>query len=210
MGVSEPFSKEMSPTLSQCSCKVGRMIEKYRLDSLDSEVANRRENEGQSLRDLADFVNIRILRSAIEDQTGDDFVADAAMIYDGLTGESDVGKTTELQQRLERSGVSIGTVLQDFISHQTVRSHLNDCLDIKTNRQSSTSLDEVSNLIEWSRSRDEEIINRALIRLKNEGALRMGDPNVIHSVRVICDDCGRSHRLRDLLQAGYCECKDNG
>lgn len=185
------------------------MIEKYRLDSLDSEMTHRRVNEDQSLRNLAHFVNIRILRSAIEDQAADDFVADAAMIHDGLTQESDVGKTTELRQRLERSGVATGRVLEDFVSHQTVRSHLNNCLNIKTDRQSATSPDEVSNLIEWSRTRDEEIINRALIRLKNEGALRMGEPNVIHSVRVICDDCGRSHRLRELLEAGYCECKDN-
>lgn len=44
-----------------CSCKIGRNIKQYNLDNLNAELRHRRLEEEASLRDLADYVNQRIL-----------------------------------------------------------------------------------------------------------------------------------------------------
>ena len=195
-----------SPRVTQCSCKVGRTTEKYELTKLDNEIVHRREQDDESLRDLAEFVNTQILDRAIEKHADRDVLIDVESMYSKLTNGVDVGKSTELRERLASTGVPIREVTDDFVSHQTVRSHLKTCLDMDTSRSRTTDLEEVANLIEWARNRDEQIINRALARLHESGDLDVEEPNVIHSIRVICGNCGKSHRLRKLLDNGGCVC----
>ena len=84
--------------------------------------------------------------------------------------------------------------------------HLNGCLDVDTGRSRATDVEEVADPIEWARSRDERIIDRGVSRLRESGELDIGETNVVHSVRVICEDCGRSHRVRELLDGRRREC----
>lgn len=193
---------------SRCSCKVGRVIEQYELAGLDDEIVRRREEEDESLRALAEFLNTRLLKRLIERQADREVLADATSIYSQLTNGDDAGKTAEMRERLITAGVPVDEVTDNFVSHQTVRSHLNTCLDMETGRSQATDLEEVANLIEWARTRDEEIIERALSRLRESGELDIGETNVIHSVRVICEKCGQSHRLQELLDARECQCCD--
>lgn len=192
--------------LDQCSCKVGRVIEKYDMSRLDEEIRDRRDRENASLRDLADFVNVRVLRQAIDDHAERDVLADAESIYETVHGEGDSGRAAELRDRLDAVGVPVEEVTGDFVSHQTVRKHLNSCLDVDTARSPTTDVSEATNLIEWARSRDEKIIDRTLTRLRRSGDLDVGELNVIHSIRVMCEDCGRTYRLQSLLDDGGCQC----
>lgn len=197
----------MSPAEpTYCSCKVGRVTEKYALASVYDDVARRREQEGDSLRTLADFVNTRVLARAIEEHADRDVLADAESVYSRLTNGSDAGETAELRQRLASAGVPVDEVTGDFVSHQTVRAHLNSCLEVETGRSTPTDVEEVAGLIEWARNRDERIIDRAVSRLRESGELEIGETSVIHSVRVICEECGRTHRLQELLETRRCEC----
>jgi len=198
----------MSVARSRCSCKVGRVIEQYELAGSDDEIVRRREEENESLRALAEFVNTRILQQAIERHADQEVLADAASIYAQLTDGDDAGKTAEIRERLTTVGVSVDELTDNFVSHQTIRSHLNSCLDMETGRSQATDIEDVENLIEWARTRDEEIIDRAISRLRESGKLDIGETSVIHSVRVICEECGQSHRLQELLDAEGCECGD--
>lgn len=189
-----------------CACKVGRVLEKHDLAGVYDELARRREQDGESLRSLADFVNTRVLGRAIEAHAERDVLADPASIYSKLANGTDAGETTEMRERLVTAGVPVEEVTDEFVSHQTVRSHLRTCLDMETGRSPATDIEDVSDLIEWSRTRDERIIDRALARLRDSGELGIGETNVIHSVRVICEACGRSHRLQELLEKQGCEC----
>jgi hypothetical protein len=166
----------------------------------------RRDRDDASLRDLADFANTRVLEAAIEDHAERGVLADADSIYRALNGDGDSGKATELRDRLDDVGVPVEEVRDDFVSHQTVRKHLNECLDVDTGRSPTTDVREATNLIEWARSRDEQIIDRTLSRLRRSGALDVGELTVVHSVRVMCEDCGRSYRLQSLLDDGGCSC----
>lgn len=191
----------------RCSCKVGRVFDKYDLD-LHGAVVRRREREDESLRSLAEFVNTRLLGRAIDRHADRGVLADASSVYATLTGATDAGTAAEVRERLASAGVPVDEVTDDFVSHQTVRTHLRTCLDMETGRSPATGIEDVTDLIEWARSRDEEIIDRALSRLRESGELDIGEPDVIHSVRVICGDCGRSHRLQELLDTRGCECGD--
>jgi len=198
----------MAVAQSRCSCKVGRVIDEYELGGLHDEIVRRREEDDESLRALAEFVNTRILRQAIDRQADRDILSDAASIYSQLTNGDDAGKTAEIRTRLETVGIPVEEVTDNFVSHQTVRSHLNSCLDIETGRSQATDVEDIANLIEWARTRDEEIIERAISRLQESGKIDIGETNVIHSVRVICEDCGQSHRLQDLLDGAGCQCDE--
>jgi len=198
----------MSVGQNYCSCKVGRVLEQYDLAGVNDEIVRRREEADESLRGLAEFVNTQLLQQAIAQHADREVLADAASIYSQLTNGDDAGKTAEIRERLTAAGVPVDEVTGSFVSHQTVRSHLNDCLDMETGRSGVTDIEEVGNLIEWARTRDEEIIERALSRLRESGELDIGNPNVIHSVRVICDECGQSYRLRELLDTQGCQCND--
>jgi DNA-binding transcriptional ArsR family regulator len=184
------------------------VIEQYELAGSDDEIVRRREEENESLRALAEFVNTRILQRAIERHADQGVLADATSIYAQLTDGNDAGKTAEIRERLTAVGVPVEELTENFVSHQTIRSHLNSCLDMETGRSQATDIEEVENLIEWARTRDEEIIDRAISRLRESGKLDIGETSVIHSVRVICEECGQSHRLQELLDAEGCECSD--
>jgi len=191
---------------SNCSCKVGRGIDEYRLRHLDEDLTRLREDDNTSLRELADFVNTRVLERALVD-AGAEVAGDAGAVYEALTGEDiSAGRRTETRRRLENATVPVSEVESDFVSHQTVRDHLRDCLGLETGRNPTTDTDEAAKLIEWARGRDERIIDHTLARLRDAGTLDVGSIDVTHSVRVICGDCGTSYRVDELLERGECDC----
>lgn len=192
----------------RCSCKVGRVIDRYDLAGVGDELVRRREEADESLRGLAAFLNARLLERALERHADRQVLADPASVYERLTDGDDAGETAETRARLRSAGVPVDEVTDSFVSHQTVRSHLRTCLDMETGRSRATEAEDVADLVEWARRRDEAVIDRAISRLRESGDLDIGEPNVIHSVRVICEDCGQSHRLRELLDADGCGCGD--
>jgi hypothetical protein len=191
---------------SNCSCKVGRNVDKYGLRYLDEDLRRRREEDGESLRDLAAFVNARILDRAMATARAE-VVGDAPAVYEALTGD-DVGsaRRAEVRRQLETTGVPVEDVERDFVSHQTVSDHLGRCLDVDTGRDATTDPDEAAELIGWARDRDEQIIDRTLARLRRADALDTGPLDVTVSVRVTCERCGATHRVDELLERGGCDC----
>jgi hypothetical protein len=193
-------------TLSSCSCKVGRNIDKYELRHLDTDLRRRRVDDGESLRDLATFVNAQILDRAMSD-AGAAVAGDATAVYRALTGD-DVGsgRQTEVRRRLANAGVQMDDVDRDFVSHQTVRDHLRTCLDVETSRNGTTDPDDAADLIGCVRDRNEQIIDRTLNRLHEADRLDTGPLDVTFSVRVSCERCGSTYRVDELLDRGGCEC----
>lgn len=188
-------------------CKVGKNISKYDLFEFNRELRQRKASGG-SLRDLATFTNTRLLECALAAADAE-IVGDSESIYQTLT-DDDIrpSKRTELQSQLEQQGVNIDKIMDDFVSHQTVRDHLKECLDVDTSRQLTVEFDKERGTIEWARARSEKVIRRVLDRLRQAEKLQTGSLDVTHSVRVTCEDCGRSYRLRELLAARQCACHE--
>lgn len=188
-----------------CGCKVGRNAEAYGLDGLDERLLDRRA-DGASLRDLEGVVNRAILRVALRD-AGEDVLGDVGSVYEKLTGDdASAGERAETRDRLVWAGVDVETVREDFVSYQTVRTHLRECLEVDTAREQSLTRSDALGTIQWARSRSEGIIERTMERLQGEDAFHAGDIEVSHVVRVSCPDCGATDTVEAFVEGGGCQC----
>lgn len=207
--MTDPDPREGRAVEEACGCKVGRSAAKYGADDLDRALRRRRA-EGASLRDLESFVNARLLGAAV-DATDATVAGDPASIYAALTDDGvSTDRRVRVQDRLADVGLDLDELEADFVSYQTVRTHLRDCLGMDTGRSGVETVEEGRGVVERVRDRDREIIERTLARLRRRGALGIGDVTVTVAVTVECGQCGRSHRLRDLLDEGGCDCHDGG
>lgn len=185
--------------------KIERNIEKYEFDGLNEDLRRQRQ-QGASLRDLAAYINQRILECALT-AANVSVVGDVESIYETLRGdEISVGQRAEMSARLERRGVPIEEVEDDFVSHQTVSEYLNDCLDIDTSQRQPLTTDEAIDTIEWANARGTAVIERTLTRLANAGEVTTADVSVSSTLHVTCEQCGDVYRLYDFLEQGGCDC----
>lgn len=192
-----------------CGCKVGRNIEKYELNRFDEKLLEQRD-DGASLRHLESVVNKALLRSALEDSRRD-FIGDVDSIYERLTdAEMSAGKRAETADQLSRGDVDVDELLSDFVSYQTVRTHLQDCLEVDTRRGQSLNPEDARGTIEWARSRSEGIIERTIERLSGVSGFQSGDVDVTYTVRVSCPDCKTSSRIEAFIERGGCQCSVEG
>lgn len=197
------------PDVTTCSCKVGRTAEAYGLDDIDALLRERRA-EGASLRRLETVTNEAVLESALEDADTEG-LRDATTIYRNLTDEeTSAGVRTETRAWLSRVGLDPDELCGDFVSYQTVRTHLRECLDVDTTRETSLSVEDAEGTIEWARSRSEGIVRRTIERLDGTDGFRSGDVDVTHVVRVACDDCRNSYPVEQFLGNGGCDCGGRG
>lgn len=191
-------------TTTEC-CKVGRDIVKYELGEFNAKLRQRR-SDGTSLRGLAEFMNIRILEKALSDVQFE-VVSDAETIYQILRGDDvRTSRRVEIRSKLSQRGLNIEAIENDFVSHQTIRDHLKTCLEVDTGQQLHVEFEQERGTIEWARARSEKVIQRSLERLRQAEELDTGPLDITHSIRVVCEDCGESYRLRNLLERGRCEC----
>lgn len=187
-------------------CKVGRVGDRYGLDDLDGALRHRRSERDASLRRLAAFVNARVLAAVVE-SAGVETTGDPLALYETLYGEDAAPeRKADVRDRLEYAGVDLEELEGDFVSHQTIRAHLNDCLEVDTSRRGVSSVEAGREIIEWARDRDEHIIEQTLAQLARKGLLGTGDLEVRHSVTVRCTDCGEAYRPTELLSSGGCAC----
>lgn len=191
---------------TQPCCKIARVADDYNISEIDAKLVERRE-QGDSLRDLATYLNKHILSESLNTGTRE-VVGDADSIYKVLRG-NDVNRSrqVELRSKLDRNGIDIEAVERDFVSHQTVRNHLHDCKAIDTGRKSTVDIDGAEKTIEWAQARSEGVIEQTLDRLRNAGNIADTPTEVTLSVRVGCSACGRTYRIEDFLEQRGCDCQ---
>lgn len=189
------------------TCKIDRVIERRALDGLDEEFRRRREDDDASLRALESFFNRRVLEQALREHRVETLQGEVANTYRLLTGDDvSAGARTEAVERLERNGVDTAALLEEFVSYQTVRTHLRDCLGVDTSREATTEPSDARDTVFGLLSRAETVTDQTLSRLRSTGALHTGDLDVAVNARVACRDCGREYTVSELLERGHCEC----
>jgi hypothetical protein len=188
-------------------CKLDRVAEKWELSALDDRLQSRR-TEGDSLRDLEQYVNTRVVRAAMQATGMDAIDGEASNLYRLLTDDSvSTGKRVTVESRLERNGVDPESLRSDFVSYQTVRTHLRDCLDVATSRDTDLDTDEARTTVHKLLSRTEAVTERTLERLETAGRLTIPQPSVSVSLRVSCSACGDDYTFSQLLARGGCSCR---
>lgn len=190
-------------------CKVAALAERHDLPELDAELTRRRADEAASLRDLATYVDERVTARALA-AADVDLAADPgtvrSVVADGAD-DLDVATRERIATALDRSDLDVVALQRAFVSHETVRRHLGEHLDVDTAQQSaSRSVEDTREMIAAIVDRDASIVEQALESLRRDQRLEGGTFDASLSVRLRCEQCGQTHSVDDLLDAGGCEC----
>ncbi|GGL64726.1 rod-determining factor RdfA [Halocalculus aciditolerans] len=193
-----------------CDCKAGRVAAAYGLDDLDDELERRWLGEGrerESLRSLADYANRRVLRSAMRDAGMEVIDGEVENTYRLLTdSDTSAGDRTQVERRLERAGVDVDAVESDFVSHQTVHTHLRECRDVSREEADRDRVESARRTIFSLQSRTEAVVEDSLSRLAGD-ELALDDVDAFVDIQVVCEACGRQQEVGALIDRGGCTCQ---
>lgn len=191
---------------------MARLIDRYDLSGVGDELVAQwtRPDDRKSLRELADEFNERLVRAALADAGVETITDDVEHLYAVLSEQAgSAGERTQVRRRLERSGVDVDALTDDFVSYQAVRSYLTKHRDAELPEASD---DEVraaeADAIEQLRQRTETVAESKLERLESTDRLRVGPYQVLTDVRVLCEACGTQYDVTDLVESGACDCYD--
>ncbi|MDQ2052439.1 hypothetical protein RBH26_18395 [Natronolimnohabitans sp. A-GB9] len=204
--------RSQTETDTSCGCKLGRVGDEYELRALDEELIAYWTGDGDeqlSTRQLATYVNQRVLEAALEDAGILPKDGEIENTYRLLT-DDDVSSGTRVQTRneLRRDGVEVDQVESDFVSHQTVYNHLTDCLETSLEKPSDDerverSVDKLGAL----QNRTAAVTADTVEQLDRNDIIDIGEFNVAVSVTVTCEDCLQEYPIRTLLDQRSCDCR---
>jgi hypothetical protein len=191
--------------------KVGRVTVEYGLEELHDELAERWLGDGrdaQSLRELADELNVAVLEAAMDDAGLDPLEGEVRNAYRLLTDDDvSAGMRTQQRSQLEREGVDVDELTSDFVTHQAVYTYLTDALGVSKDREeSATSVEKHDQRVNRLRSRTEAVTESSLNSLTSAGKIHHGDHDVVVDIQVFCHDCGSQYAVSTLLERGGCDC----
>lgn len=195
-----------APTADNACCKVERVAEAYGLEGLDAELRRRREQNDATLHELAAYLNERLTAVALS-AAEVDLDAEPGTVCAALenSDELDIGRRDEIREAVA-GYLDIDRLRTDYTSHETVRKHLNDHLDVSTSRGSIESTEELEDALQTYEQQYETAVASALERAAEQGLLSGGNFRVF-STRVECQNCSTTYRLDELLANGGCECR---
>lgn len=205
---------ESGTTDTRRSSKVGRVLEEYEIEDLGETLEHRWTGDGEersSLRDLADWLNKRLLEVAMRRANRRPHDEEINNIYRLLTDDSiSSGVRTQTRSDLQRDGVALDSLENDFVSHQAIHTYLTKhrgATHTPTATSDEDRIESVIGAIQRLSQRTMRVAEDNLSTLKNTERLTIGEFDVLVDVTVTCQNCGRQYEIVDLLEAGSCECE---
>jgi len=190
--------------------KVARLIDEYELTTLGPEMERRWTSDGDdrlSLRALADRFNRRLLEAKMTEAGMQPLSGEVENTYRLLT-DDDVGSAdeTRTRRRLEREGVDVETVLDDFVTYQAVRTYLKGHRGAEhaTDDRPRTVVEREN--IQRLRGRTKTVTEGRLEQLRTGDHVTLGEFRVFAEINVLCEDCGARYDVETLLERGGCDC----
>lgn len=198
-----------------CSCKLGTVASDFELEGIHEELQQEwGDDDGMSVRELADMFNKRVLRTAFRRADKLPIEGEIDNVYQVLTdGETDPGSRMRARDQLRQEGIPIEDVEDRFVSHQTLYRHLVDCLDTAHQPAGKTDAERIE---EWRsrllalQSRTTSVTERGIEQLSNNGSVEIGSFDVLLEVNVLCEDCGGFYTLDEFLDERACDCERPG
>jgi hypothetical protein len=206
---SEEHSNKGNPMRS----KVGRLINEYGLEGFDDELIRlwtTDSNEQQSLRELADTFNLRLLRTRMEESEANPLEGEVENMYQLLTDDGvSAGSRTQAETRLERLGIDVDNLKQGFVSHQAIHTYLTKYRGVERSKSPNNpdTFENVLQSIQRLQNRLVAVVEKNLRTFKNTDRLTLGSFDVLVDVRIYCKDCDKQYNVRELLEDHGCECK---
>ena len=188
--------------------KVARLLDEYNLEGLGSEMEARwtADEDRMSLRSLADYFNQEVLRSCFEDAGIDTLDGELENIYRLLTDDVSAAERTRVRRRLQRDGLDVNTVENDFVTYQAIRTYLREHRDAEYVRDNKDPIEREVENIERLRGRVDTVTSGKLKQLRERGDLSLGPFRTVVDVKVVCEDCHSQYNVLDLLKRGGCDC----
>lgn len=190
--------------------KVVQLIEKYNLPTLGEELEHRwtaPEDERDSLRDLAVYANQQVLRRAMTEAGLSPLDGEVANTYRLLTSDDvSQGPRTQAKRRLERDGIDVEALLDDFVSYQAVRTYLTKYRELEHTTEERDQLEAQAEAFQQIVGRTETMARNNLERLQETDKLTLGEFQVSAPIRVFCTECETRFEISKLLAQGSCEC----
>ena len=198
-----PFSGERPPRGESC-CKVSRVSRAYRLTGVDQELKRRYENGG-TLHELAGYLNDRLTAVTL-DEMEQPPEAEPSTVRAAIAGDTSVAapRRDDIRATLAAE-VDIEILKNSYISHETIRRHLNEHLEVSTSKGGFDTFDEFETALQNYQQQYENGVISALQRAGAKGLID-GSQYRMFSTRVECQQCSKTYRLRELLENRGCSC----
>ena len=194
--------------------KVVRLIEKYNLDGIGDRLERRwtaSGDERMSLRDLADKFNRELLRGAMTEAGMQPLDGDAENLYRLLTGDdASSADRTRAERRLDREGVAVDELRDEFVTYQAVRTYLKEHRGASYSSDTGDRTKSEKERIQRLRGRIRTVTDSKLEQLRRSGDIDVGSFRTLVEVKVLCEDCGTQYDIETLLDNGECACADSG
>lgn len=194
------------PSSADACCKVARVTQAYQLSGIDDELRRRYRDENATLHELADYFNDRITAVAV-DVIENPPETEPGTVRAALEGKDSIPATKRDDIRADLAGqLDIDMLTNNYVSHETIRKHLNDHLDISTSKGGFETFDELKEQLESYQEQYENGVRSALKRGSKKGLIEGGDFRIF-STRVECENCSETYRLQELVQKRGCSCR---
>ena len=193
--------------------KVDRLIVEHGLSEMGEQLVEYWTDEGderRSLRELADFFNKELLRTAMADAGMTTLDGEIANTYRLLTADNvSTGVRTQAETTLERNGIDVDALTHDFVSHQAIHTYLTKHRGIERQAEKTEAdrIEKTENTIQRLTSRLVAVAEKRLRSLHDTGTITLGTFSVLVNVRVVCENCGTHADVRTLLTNGGCDCE---
>lgn len=196
-------------TMGEYGCKVCRVLDEHELADREQELLDRWLADGpkrMGYRRLARWLNVALLRRAMDRAGLSILGAEPASKYDRLTGE-DEAVAEELRTDLSAAGVDVEHLERAFVSYGVVRTHLRECLGAERDHEPG---DWEADSIRIATDHAEQKVSEAVRSLSNKGRLRAGgDISVTVRVELECEACHMRVPADRALRRGHV-CSDGG
>lgn len=191
--------------------KVARLIEEYEMESLGAELERRwtAEEDRRSLRELASYFNRQLLEHALEAADVRPLDGEVENIYRLLTDGESGADRTRIRRRLERDGVDVDAVENDFVTYQAIRTYLKKHRGAEYTPDETDPIEREIGNIQQLRGRVDSVTEGKLRQLRRTDQLDLGEFRTLVDVRVVCEDCNAQFDVIDLLERGRCDCQES-
>jgi hypothetical protein len=193
--------------------KVQRLIGKYGLEEAGEELERYWLGDGvdrRSLRDLADYLNRRIVRVAMTEAGLNPLDGEAANTYRLLT-DDDVtsGERTKVERHLNRTDIDVEQLRGDFVSHQAVHTYLTKHRGVSLSSESQEApRKKAMDTIRRLNSRSKAVSEKTVDSLRNQNEVTIGTYRITVDTRIVCRDCNAQYDLIEFFQTSNCNCTD--
>jgi hypothetical protein len=191
--------------------KVARLLDEYDLPGLGAELEQlwTAEEDRKSLRELARHFNRQLLEEALDEANVQYLDGELGNNYRLLTDdEVSSAESTRVNRRLERDGVDVDALENDFVTYQAIRNYLKDYRGAEYTPTETDPLEREATNVQKLRGRMATVTEGKLGQLRASDELTLGEFRTLADIRVICEDCNTQFDVLDLLNRGGCNCTD--